>query len=102
MDRFLAYKCTLPAHVQFFIHQYPKVLLRAALKPFFPQPLFIPGAVLIQVYHLTFDLVQSNDLHMNPLLKLVHIPLDGIPPSGMGTAPPSLELPTNLLRVCLL
>ncbi|KAK4826403.1 hypothetical protein QYF61_008690 [Mycteria americana] len=33
---------TLPAHVQLFIHPYPK----ATLKPFIPQPVLIPGVVL--------------------------------------------------------
>ncbi|KAK4823668.1 hypothetical protein QYF61_005639 [Mycteria americana] len=41
---FLGCERTLPAHVQFVIHQYPQVLLcRAALNPFIPQPVLILG-----------------------------------------------------------
>ena len=41
---FLGCKRTLPAHVQFLIHQYPQVLLcKAALNPFIPQSVLILG-----------------------------------------------------------
>jgi len=43
----LGCECTLVAHVKFFIHQYPKVLLgKAALNPFIPQPVLMVGVTL--------------------------------------------------------
>ncbi|KAK4826321.1 hypothetical protein QYF61_007406 [Mycteria americana] len=66
----LSCKHTLSAHVQFFIHQYPQVLLhRAALNPFVPQP----------EQDLALGLVEPHEVHIGPLLKLVQVPLDGIP-----------------------
>jgi len=39
----------LLAHVQLFIHQHPQVLLgRAALNPFIPQPVLMPGVAPVQ------------------------------------------------------
>lgn len=46
---FLGCKLTLLGHVQPFILQYPKVLLRAAPYPFIHQPLFIPGVSPFQL-----------------------------------------------------
>ncbi|KAK4818015.1 hypothetical protein QYF61_004128 [Mycteria americana] len=54
---FLGCQCTLLAHVQLFIHQYPQVLLhRAALNPFIPQPVLILGVALTQVQDLNMGL----------------------------------------------
>ncbi|KAK4805635.1 hypothetical protein QYF61_009861 [Mycteria americana] len=76
---FLGCEHTLPAHVQLFIHQYPQVLLhRAALKQFIPQPVLILGVALTQVQDLALGLVEPHEVHMGPLLELVHVPLDGI------------------------
>ncbi|KAK4831029.1 LOW QUALITY PROTEIN: hypothetical protein QYF61_014917 [Mycteria americana] len=75
---FLGCECTLSAHVQLFIHQYPQVLLhRAALNPFIPQPVLIPGVAPTQDPAL--GLVEPHEVPMGPLLQLVQVPLDGIP-----------------------
>ncbi|KAK4829013.1 hypothetical protein QYF61_001769 [Mycteria americana] len=78
----LGCECTLSAHVQLFIHQYPQVLLcRAALNPFISQPLLIPGIAPTQVQDPAFGLVRSHEphqVHTGPLLKLAQVPLDGI------------------------
>ncbi|KAK4823355.1 hypothetical protein QYF61_001703 [Mycteria americana] len=67
-------KHMLPAHVQFFIHQYPQVpLWRAALNPFIPQPVLIPAQ------DLALGLVEPHEVHTGPVLKSVQVPLDGIP-----------------------
>ncbi|KAJ7419258.1 microtubule associated tumor suppressor candidate 2 [Pitangus sulphuratus] len=80
MIGFLGLKHSLLAHVQPLIHQYPQVfLLRAALNPFIPQPVLIPGAAPIQVQHLALGLIEPHDFLMDPLLKPVKVPLDGIP-----------------------
>jgi len=77
---FLGCECTLVAHVQLFIHQYPQVLLsRVGLDPFIPQPVLIVGVVLTQVQDLALGLVEPHEVHTGPLLKLVQVPLDGIP-----------------------
>ncbi|KAK4810611.1 hypothetical protein QYF61_007348 [Mycteria americana] len=77
---FLGCECTLLAHVQLFIHQYPQVLLcRAALNPFIAQAVLIPGVALTQVQDLALGLVEPHEIHMGPLLELAQVPLDGIP-----------------------
>ncbi|KAK4810846.1 hypothetical protein QYF61_008818 [Mycteria americana] len=77
---FLGCERTLPAHVQLFIHQYPQVLLlRAALNPFIPQPVLVPGVALTQVQDLALGKVEPHEVHMGPLLELVQVPLNGIP-----------------------
>ncbi|KAK4823530.1 hypothetical protein QYF61_003039 [Mycteria americana] len=57
---------TLPAHVQLFIHQYP-------------QPILIVGLALTQVQDPALGLVEPHEVHTGPLLKLVQVPLNGIP-----------------------
>ncbi|KAK4815543.1 hypothetical protein QYF61_003235 [Mycteria americana] len=80
MVGFLGCKRTLLAHVQLFTHQYPQVLLcRAALNPFIPQPVLILGVAPTQVQDLALGLVEPPEVHMDPLLELVQVPLDGIP-----------------------
>ncbi|KAK4830062.1 hypothetical protein QYF61_008400 [Mycteria americana] len=77
---FLGCKCTLLAHVQLFIHQYPQVLLlRAALNPLITQPVLRLGVALTHVQDLALGLVDPHEVHMGPLLQLVQVPLDGIP-----------------------
>ena len=78
MFGFLGCERTLSAHAQLFIQQYPRVLLcRAALNPFIPQPVMIPGVALTQVQDLALGLVEPPEVHMGPLLQLVPVPLDG-------------------------
>ncbi|KAK4829697.1 hypothetical protein QYF61_006072 [Mycteria americana] len=75
----LGCECSLVAHGQLFIHQYPHILLcTAALNPFIPQPVLIPGVALTQVQGLALGLVEPHEVHMDPLLKLVKAPLDGL------------------------
>ena len=80
MVGFLGCKHTLPAHVQLFIHQYLQVLLsRAALNPFIPQPVLIPGVAPTQMQDLALGLVLPHEVHMGPPLQPVKVPLGGIP-----------------------
>ncbi|KAK4827314.1 hypothetical protein QYF61_016564 [Mycteria americana] len=72
-------ECTLPAHVQLFIHQYPQaLLLRAALDHIIPQPVLKPRIALTQVQDLALGLVEPCEVHTGPPLQLVQVPLDGI------------------------
>ncbi|KAK4808956.1 hypothetical protein QYF61_013590 [Mycteria americana] len=81
MVGFLGCERTLLAHVQLFSHQYLQVLLhRAALNPFVLQPVLKPGVALTQVQDPALGLVEPHEVHMGPLLELVQVPLDGIPP----------------------
>ena len=71
---------TLPHHIQLFIHQYPQVLLgRAALNPFILQPVLILGVASTQLQDFALGLVEPHEVHMGPLLELVHVPLNDIP-----------------------
>ncbi|KAK4816603.1 hypothetical protein QYF61_018651 [Mycteria americana] len=80
MIGFLGCKCTLLAHVQLFIHQYPQVLLhRAALNPLIPQSVLTLGIAPTQMQDLACGLVQLCDVHRGSLLKHVKVPLDGTP-----------------------
>ncbi|KAK4806146.1 hypothetical protein QYF61_001069 [Mycteria americana] len=77
---FLGCECTLPAHVQFFIHQYPQVLLcRAALNAFITQSVLILGTAPTQVQDLALGLVELHEVRTGLLLQPVKVPLDGIP-----------------------
>ncbi|KAK4817094.1 hypothetical protein QYF61_027925 [Mycteria americana] len=78
---FLGCECTLLAHVQLFIHQYPQaLLLRAAFSPFIPQPVLIPGVAPTQVQDLALGLVELHGVHTGSLLKFVQVPLHDILP----------------------
>ena len=69
MIGFLGCKCTLPAHVQLFIHQYPQVLLcRAALNQFIPQSVLMLVIVLTQVQDITLGLVELGLVAYGPVL----------------------------------
>ncbi|KAK4829842.1 hypothetical protein QYF61_006852 [Mycteria americana] len=58
----------------------PQVLLhRAALNPFIPQPVLIPGVAPTQVQEPALGLVKPHEVHTRPLLQLVQVPLDGLP-----------------------
>jgi len=70
----------LVAHVQLFIHRQPQVLLgRDLLNSPIPQPVLIVGIALTQMQDLAVGLVEPHEVHTGPLLKLVQVPLDGIP-----------------------
>ena len=75
----LGCKCTLSAHVQLFIHQYPQVLLgRTGLNPFIPQPVLIVGFAPTQMQDLALGIVELHEVHTGPPLKPVWVPLDVI------------------------
>ncbi|KAK4824005.1 hypothetical protein QYF61_009219 [Mycteria americana] len=76
---------TLLAHVQLFIHQYPQVLLhRAALNPFIPQPVWIPGAALTQVHLAFLKLMRFTQAHFSSLSRSLWMASH---PSGVSNAP---------------
>jgi len=76
----LGFERTLPGHVQLFFDKYSKVLLvRAALKPFSTQTVFVPAIGLTQVQDLALGLVEVYEVHTGPSLKPVKVALDGIP-----------------------
>ena len=51
----------------------------AALDPFRPQTVLILGVAPTHVQDLALGLVEPHEFHTSPLLKLVQVPLDGIP-----------------------
>ncbi|KAK4826814.1 hypothetical protein QYF61_011622, partial [Mycteria americana] len=66
-DGFLGCECTLSAHVQLFMHQYPQVLLlRAALHPFIPQSVWILGIAPTQAQDLALGLLELHEVHLGP------------------------------------
>ncbi|KAF4788915.1 mRNA cap guanine-N7 methyltransferase [Turdus rufiventris] len=76
---FLGYKHTLLAQAQPLIQQNPQVLLgRVALNLFNSQSALILGVILTQGQDFALGL-DPQEILMGPLLKLVQIPLDGIP-----------------------
>ena len=78
MTGFLGCKRTLPAHVQFFIHQYPQVLVcRAALNPLILQSVLIVGVASTHVRDLALGLAELHEVLMGPLLTPVKVLLDG-------------------------
>jgi len=80
MTGLLGCEGTLVAHVQLFINKYAQVLLvRAILNPFNPQPVLVPGVAPVQVQDPTLVLGEPHEVHMGSFLKLVQVPLDGIP-----------------------
>ncbi|KAK4817730.1 hypothetical protein QYF61_026530 [Mycteria americana] len=71
---------TLSAHVQLFVHQYPRALFpRAALDHIIPQPVLKPRTAPTQVWDPALGLVEPHEVHTGPLLQLVQVPLDDIP-----------------------
>lgn len=65
-------KCTLLAHVRFFIHQSPQVLLHRAALCSSPN-------VWDCINPSSTHLVEPHQVQVGPLLKFVQFPLDGIP-----------------------
>lgn len=66
--------------IQFFILQYPQVLLcRTAISPFIPQSVLILGIAPTQIQDLMLGLTEFHVVHTGPLLKPVQAPLDGHP-----------------------
>ncbi|KAK4823539.1 hypothetical protein QYF61_003171 [Mycteria americana] len=52
---------------------------KAALNTFIPHPVLIPAVAPTQVQDPAPGFVETHEVHMGPLLKLVQVPLDGIP-----------------------
>ncbi|KAK4814468.1 hypothetical protein QYF61_018986 [Mycteria americana] len=76
----LGCECTLLAHAQLFVHQYPQVLFhRAALDHIIPQPVWKLRIAPTQVQDPALGLVEPHEVHTGPLLQLVQVPLDDIP-----------------------
>lgn len=51
-----------------------------ALNPFIPQSVLLLGIAPTQVLDHTLGFFELHEGHMGPLLKPVHISLDGVPP----------------------
>ncbi|KAK4821962.1 hypothetical protein QYF61_004966 [Mycteria americana] len=97
---FLGCRRTLPGHVELLINQHPQVLLlRAALNPFSAQPVFVLGIAPTHVQDLALGLAELHEVHTGPPLKLVEIPLDGIPSLHCVNRTTQLGVVANLLRV---
>jgi len=95
----LVCECTLSAEVQLFIHQYPQVLLRAALNPFIRQPVSIVGIAPTVVQYpalALLNLMRFTWAHFSSLSRSLWMAFH---PSGVSTAPFSLVSSANLLRV---
>ena len=71
MIGFLAYKCMLPSHIQFFIHQNVEVVCRATLNSFITYTILIMGIALTQVKDLTFGLVELPEVDKGPFVRPV-------------------------------
>jgi len=66
---FLGCKRTLPAHVEFLIHQYPQVFLfRAALEPLSTQPVLVFGIALTHVQDIAWKTFSSFKLSIFTIL----------------------------------
>jgi len=75
----LGCECTLMAHVQLFMYQYPQVFfVRADLDPFILQLVLVLGVAPTQRQDLALGLVEPHEVHMGPPLQLVQVSLDGI------------------------
>lgn len=69
----LGCKCRLPTHSQFFIHQSSSGLLSIYSSPAHA----VMGTTQIQDLSLGLDELHEN--HLDPVLSIVKVPLDGIP-----------------------
>ena len=75
----LGCKCTLLTHVEFLINGHFEILLlRAALKSFSAQPVFVLGIALTEVQDHTLCPVEFHAVSMVSSLKAVQVHLDGI------------------------
>lgn len=65
-------------YVEFFIKQYPQVLLlKAALRLFPTQFVFLLGIVPTHLQDLAVRPIEFHEVCMSPLLKPIQVPLDG-------------------------
>ena len=72
-------KSTLLAHVKFFIHQGPQLLLHRATLKLFSQSVYVSGITLTQVKNLALRFVEPHWVHADPPFEFVKVPLDSIP-----------------------
>jgi len=77
----------LLAHVQLFIHQYPQVLGRVALNPFFLQPVLLLRVAPTHVQDLALGLIEPCEVHTGPPLQLVQVLWKASLPSDVLTTP---------------
>ena len=76
MVGFLGCECTLPGHAKPLINQHSQVLLvRAALNPYFAQPVFVLGIASTHIQHLALGLVELHEVCTGPLVKPVKFEL---------------------------
>lgn len=78
MVGFLGCESTWTCHAEILVHQHPQVL-RAALNPFYAQPVFVLGIAPTQMQVLALGLVELHEDCSGPPLKLVKVPLGGVP-----------------------
>lgn len=76
-------------HAQLFICQYHHVLLQSCFQSL--HSLGIPDTRVSLTLCVALDPIEPHEFPMDPLLKLVQVPLDGIP---------SLQLGVKVLPVC--
>ena len=95
----LGCESTLPGRVEFLVNQHHQVL-RAALNPCIPQPLFVVGIAPAHVQDLTLGLGELHEVRAAPLLELVWVPLDAIPSLQCVDRTTQLGVVADLLRVC--
>lgn len=70
----------MQGHVWLLINQRPQVLLhRAAFNLFSSNPVLVLGMVLTQAQDFVFGLAELHEIYTGPPIKLVEIPLAGIP-----------------------
>jgi len=69
----------MPAHIRYFIHQYPQGLLhRVVISSLITQPELMVEIALAQMQDLALDLVELHEICMGLPLKPVKVPLDCI------------------------
>lgn len=67
------------------VGQYPQVHVgRAAFNPSIPQSVLVLEVAPSQVQCLELGFAEPHEVSMGPLLELVQIPVDGIPPLRCG------------------
>lgn len=65
-DGFLGWKCTVPVHAQFIVHQYPQALLHwAAINPFIPLSVLILRIALTRGQDLALGLADPHEIPLH-------------------------------------
>ena len=93
----------MESHVEVLINQHPQLLLsRAVLNAFSTQPVFVLGIAPNQVQDLTFGLIELHGVCIGPSLKLVKVPLGGIPSLQLVDCTTQLRIICRLAEGALL